>query len=168
MTTVQATQAEATARAAFSAGRDLFLAHVGHSRAYLVRNQQLVRLTRDHTLANDRAGHGLLIDIAAAARDLHHILTETLGTSDLAGPSIDIDRFRLADGDRVLLCTNGLTDIVSESRIADVLQSDRTSAGQCAALVDLATEAGTEDDVTALVARYRIAEDTAEDTTEIT
>jgi protein phosphatase len=144
-----------TLTAAYSAGRDLFLAHVGHSRAYRLRNGEFTPLTRDHTLADWENGNGPLVDVAAAARDLHHILTDTIGGTDPDGPRIDIDRRRLADGDVVLLCTNGLTDVVSEDSIADVLRSDRTTGEQCAMLVALAVEAGGEDDVTALVARYR-------------
>jgi PPM family protein phosphatase len=150
---------QTTLTAAWSAGRDLFIAHVGHSRAYRLRNRELVRLTRDHTLAEEGGGSGPLFDLGAAARDLHHVLTETIGSADLHGPQIDIDRWRLADGDLVLLCTNGLTDMVSEGRMADVLGSDRTAGEQCAALVNLAVEAGGVDDVTVLVARYRLAEE---------
>jgi PPM family protein phosphatase len=146
-----------TLTAAFSAGHDLILAHVGHSRAYLLRNGRLARLTRDHTLADEpAAGAGPLVDIAASVRDRHHILTETIGSTDLSGPMIDIERYRLKNGDLILLCTNGLTDTVGEDRIVDVLQSDRPCAEQCTALVNLAVEAGGDDDVTALVARYRI------------
>jgi len=149
---------QTTLTAAFSAGHDLFLVHVGHSRVYLFRNGKIVRLTRDHTLANREGSNVPLVDVGEAARDLHHILTETIGGAGVAGPRIDIDRFRLADRDIVLLCTNGLTDVVSEDRIADVLRTNRTSAEQCVALVNLAVEAGGEDDATAVVARYRIPE----------
>ena len=148
---------QTTLTAAFSAGHDLFFAHVGHSRIYLLRDRELVRLTRDHTLAAERPSHGPSVDIAVAARDLHHILTETIGTPDLVGPKIDIERLRLMDGDVVLVCTNGLTDIVSDDRITTALRSDGTAASQCADLVNLAVDGGGEDDVTALVARYHIA-----------
>ena len=151
---------QTTLTAAFSAGRELFLVHVGHSRAYLFRNGHLSRLTRDHTLADEPAtGMGPLLNIAASARDLHHILTETIGSADLSGPMIDIERASLENGDVILLCTNGLSDMVGDDRIADVLgQSDRTCPEQCAALVNLAVQAGGADDVTVLVARYRIPE----------
>jgi serine/threonine protein phosphatase PrpC len=150
---------QTTLTAVYSAGRDLFLAHVGHSRAYLVRNREILRLTRDHTLADEPArGQGPLIDVAAATRDLHHILMETIGTTDPAGPMIDIDRCRLADGDVVLLCTNGLTDVLSEAQIAGVLSSNSTPPEQCATLVNLAVNAGARDDVTAVVSRYFIPE----------
>jgi len=152
-----------TLTAAYSAGRDLFVAHVGHSRAYLLRNGTLTRLTRDHTLADEpAAGAGPLLDIAASVRDGHHILTETIGSTDPSGPMIDIERYHLENRDIILLCTNGLTDVVGEDRIVDVLQSDRPCPEQCTALVNLAVEAGGKDDVTALVARYRIPEEDEE------
>ncbi len=150
---------QTTLTAVYSAGRDLFLAHVGHSRAYLVRNREIVRLTRDHTLADEPArGNGPLVDVATATRDLHHILMETIGTADPAGPMIDIDRCRLANGDVVLLCSNGLTDVLSEAQIAAVLSSDSTPQEQCATLINLAADAGARDDVTAVVSRYCIPE----------
>lgn len=147
-----------TLTAAYSAGRDLFVAHVGHSRAYLLRDPELVQLTRDHTLAAQRRGTTGLLDLAGTARDLQHILTETMGATGAAGPRVEIGRLSLVDGDVVLLCTNGLTDGVGEDRIAAVLGSDRAPAHQCRTLVNLAVDAGGEDDVTALVARYRIPE----------
>lgn len=152
-----------TLTASYTAGRDLFLVHVGHSRAYLLHERRLTRLTRDHTLADEPAtGTGPLVNIVASARDLHHILTETIGSPDLTGPMIDIEHGQLADGDRLLLCTNGLTDMVGEDRIADVLRFDLTPDEQCAALVDFAVEAGGADDVTAVVAHYRIPDDPTE------
>jgi protein phosphatase len=72
------------------------------------------------------------------------------------GPTIDIERFQLADDDRVLVCTNGLTDMVDEEEIGKVLKSDQPPDDQCRSLVDLAMASGGDDDVTALVARYRI------------
>ena len=74
----------------------------------------------------------------------------------VSGPKIDVERCGLLDGDTVLLCTNGLTDIVDDAGIAGVLRLDRTPDDQCRMLVDLAVEAGGEDDVTATVAHYRI------------
>jgi PPM family protein phosphatase len=150
---------QTTLTATFGAGRDLFFAHVGHSRAYLFRERQLMRLTRDHTIDRYKSTAvplGPLIDVNATARDLRHILTDTLGMSGPMGPTVDLERMQLQDDDRVLVCTNGLTDVVHEDDIARVLGSDRLPDAQCEALVDLAIAAGGEDDATALVARYRI------------
>jgi len=149
---------QTTLTATFGAGRDLFFAHVGHSRAYLFRAGQLMRLTRDHTLGERRTrlGTAPLMDMNVTARDLRHILTDTIGMTGPAGPQIDLERIRLNDGDRVLVCTNGLTDSVDEATIGQALATDQSPDDQCKALVALALAGGGEDDVTALVAHYRI------------
>jgi len=152
---------QTTLTAAFGAGRDLFFAHVGHSRAYLFRDGQLMRLTRDHTIGRRHSTTtpvAPLVDLNVAARDLKHILTETIGMGGPVGPKIDLERFQLLDLDRVLVCTNGLTDMVDEKVVAEVLDSDRSPEDHCRTLVDLALAAGGDDDATALVARFRIPE----------
>jgi len=144
---------QTTLTATFGAGHDLFFAHVGHSRAYLFRDGHLMRLTRDHTVARRQsrtAATAPLVDVNASARDLAHILTDTIGMRGSVGPTIDIERFQLLDDDRVLVCTNGLTDMVDEQQIGRALVSDRSPDDQCRTLVDLAMAAGGEDDVTAL------------------
>jgi len=149
---------ETTLTAVFSAGRDLFFAHVGHSRAYLFRHGVLMRLTRDHTVGPRKTNSPMapLVDVSTAARDLQHIITETIGMAGAVGPTIDIERLSLDDGDRVLVCTNGLTDVVDEARIGAVLGSEESPADQAKALINLATAADGADDATALVARYRV------------
>jgi len=150
---------QTTLTAAFSAGRDLFFAHVGHSRAYLLRDRHLLRLTRDHTIDRFRSTPvpiGPLMDVNATARDLRHILTDTIGMSGPLGPTIDLERIQLADDDRVFVCTNGVTDALDDAGIEEILASDRSPDEQCQALVDRACAAGGEDDATALVAWYRI------------
>jgi serine/threonine protein phosphatase PrpC len=148
---------QSTLTAVFTAGNELIFAHVGHSRVYLYRDGELQQLTRDHTLAAERRGKTGIVDMTGTARDLHHTLTETMGMTAPGGPRIDIERCGLLDGDTVLLCTNGLTDVVDEAGIARVLQLYRAPDDQCRMLVDLAIEAGGEDDVTAVMAHYRIA-----------
>jgi len=149
---------QTTMTALLSSGRDLFFAHVGHSRSYLFREHELMQLTRDHTRAilRDKTRSPLL-DLTGTASDRHHILTDALGagTSD---PVIDIERVTIADGDVVLLCTNGLTDAVADPDIADLLASGRALDDQCAALVTRALDAGADDDATAVLARYHLPE----------
>jgi len=151
---------QTTLTAAFSAGRDLFFAHVGHSRAYLFRRGRLMRLTRDHTTTGGQpaTSPARLVDVTAAARDLSHILTDTIGMNGSTGPTIDVEHVQLDDHDRVLVCTNGLTDTVDEPMMAQVLAEPHAPSVQCQALVDLAMARGGEDDVTACVAWYRIPE----------
>src|SRR5262245_391984 len=115
---------QTTLTAVFGAGRTLFFAHVGHSRAYLFRQGALLRLTHDHTIGRRHTTNvpvAPLVDVNAAARDLKHIILETMGMSGGTGPAIDLERFEIDDNDRVLVCTNGLTDMVEEAAIATVL-----------------------------------------------
>jgi PPM family protein phosphatase len=148
---------QTTLTAVFGAGHDLFFAHVGHSRAYLFRDRSLIRLTRDHTVAHRGETTPLtpMVDVNATARDQRHILTETIGMGGSIGPRIDLERFQRADGDRILVCTNGITDMLDESVIASVLESGASPDDQSRRLVDLAMEAGGDDDATALVADFK-------------
>lgn len=138
----------------FLAGSELFFAHVGHSRAYLFRDDTLMQLTHDHTLDCERPGDAPKGDVSARPRDLHHIVTETLGGAGPSAPKVDIERCGLLDGDVILVCTNGLTDAADDACIANALRVHSTPDGQCQALVDLAINSGANDDVTALVAHY--------------
>ena len=142
-----------TVTAAYTVGNDLFLAHVGHSRAYLFRSGALTQLTRDHTLAWQLENVSGPTSVDRRTQDLRHILTETIG-GGRDSPLVDVEHLRLSHGDGVLLCTNGLTDAVSEDRIAEVLTFRRTSREQCRLLVDLALRADTEDNVTVILAQY--------------
>ena len=141
--------------AAYSTGDELFVAHVGHSRAYLFRDGQLTLLTRDHTVAHHTSESQRPIPVERRALDLSHILTDAVGAPG-GYPMVEIDRFTLAHGDSVMLCTNGLTDMVSHDEIAEVLARRRKPQEQCEALVDLANRHGGVDNVTVLLAEYHI------------
>jgi len=146
-----------TLTAAYSGGDELFVIHVGHSRAYLFRNGVMTRLTRDQTLAQRLSETGRTLPTELAAHDLRHVLTDAIG-GHAGEPDIEIHNYLLLDGDVVLLCTNGLTDLVDDEHIADVL---RTGNGQpldvlCQTLVDLALQRGGPDNTTVVLARYKI------------
>jgi PPM family protein phosphatase len=145
----------ATLTGIYSAGTDLFVAHVGHSRCYLFRQGLLVQLTRDHTLRDRLATSPHPIPIGPAIEDLQHILTNVVGVG-LDGPGVLVEHFRLEDNDAVLLCTNGLTDVVDDEAMADVLASRRSPVEQCDLLVDLALANGAEDNSTVLIVNYRV------------
>ena len=84
-----------------------------------------------------------------------HMLTQAIGIRENGGEP-DIHRLQLEDGDRLLLCTDGLTDMVDDATIAAELQGSATSGEACQALIDLALDHGGRDNVTAVVASYRI------------
>jgi protein phosphatase len=147
-----------TLTAVVTSGRDLFFAHVGHSRAYLLRDGVLVQVTRDqaHPEPHDRI-EARVVDLPAVAVDLHHVLTDALGAGSV-DPHIEVERLSLADNDVVVLCTNGLTDVVEDTEIGRVLQSPGPLEEKAAALVATAVERGTRDDTTVVIARYHIPE----------
>ena len=140
---------------AYSAGDDLFIAHVGHSRAYLFREGALTQLTRDHTIERQLADTRRPTSVEKRAQDLRHILTDALGAGG-DPPLVEVERFRLMNGDAVLLCTNGLTDVVDDDQIAEVLALRRQPAEQCVILTDLANQLGAEDNATVVLAQYQI------------
>jgi len=147
---------ESTLTAVFTVGNDLFFAHVGDSRAYLFRDDKLMRLTHDHTFTREHLGGAPNITLAAGPEDLRGVTESVEAPAGLHGPRIDVERLGLLDGDTVFMCTNGLTDMIDEERIADVLRLPTSPDTQCQTLVDLAMDAGGREDATALVARYRI------------
>jgi protein phosphatase len=144
-----------TLTAAYSAGDDLFIAHVGHSRAYCFREGELLPLTADHTIAGRNANGPQPQAVPRSSQDLSHILTDTLGGS-AALPEILIEHFRMQDGDRLLLCTNGLTDVLDDDQIAETLSCRRRPQEDCIALAERAATRSGEDDVTIVLADYRI------------
>jgi protein phosphatase len=145
-----------TLTVAHNRGRDLFVGHVGDSRAYLGRGGDLVRLTRDHTHAQHLADIGVITQEQVAAHRLRHVLTRALGEFGCKVDA-DVQQVRLDDGDQVLLCTDGLTDMVDDAGIGAALRTAGTAADACRALVDLALANGGKDNVTVVLARYRFA-----------
>jgi PPM family protein phosphatase len=139
----------------YSVGTDLFVAHVGHTRCYLFRNGRLAQLTLDHTLRERRAVSPHPIPIGQAIEDVTHILTRAIGAAGSDSGAV-VEHFRLVDGDSLLLCTNGLTDVVQEEAIADVLASRRSQGEQCDLLLDMALANGADDNTTVVTAYYNV------------
>ena len=103
-----------------SCGRDLLIMHVGDSRAYLSRAGRLERLTRDHTYAQMLVDAGQLSASDATTSRFRHMLVNVLGGT-AEDVEVDVDLLRLENGDRLLLCTDGLTDCVTDDTIAATL-----------------------------------------------
>jgi protein phosphatase len=142
-----------TLTTAYSVGRDLFVFHVGDSRAYLWRNGHLEQITRDQTLAQALADAGEITPAEVQTHRLRHVLTHAIGSDD---PELtaSIARAKIDDGDRLLVCTDGLTDGVDDARIAEALGKAPDAQAACQALVDMALAAGGRDNVTVVVAFY--------------
>ena len=143
-----------TVTAVRNLGRMLQIAHVGDSRAYLLRAGKLTRLTRDHTYVQMLVDSGRLTHEAAAKSSSRHILVNAVGGVN-DSVRVDVEHMPLENGDRVLLCSDGLTDLVNDDAIRLVLIDEPTSEDACRVLVDRALAAGGRDNVTAVVASYR-------------
>jgi len=144
-----------TLTVAVSLAADLFVIHVGDSRAYLLRNEQLRQLTRDQTVVQALLDAGILTHQEAATHKMRHVLTQALGQG-AGNLKIEVQRLKLEDGDCLLLCTDGLTEMVPDHEISAVLTSSGKAEQHCQALLDKALEAGGKDNVTVVVAHYSL------------
>jgi serine/threonine protein phosphatase PrpC len=144
-----------TLTAVRSFARDLLITHVGDSRAYLLRAGGLHRLTRDHTFAQLLVDGGHLAPGEVAGSRHRHVLTNALGGT-IEDVQVDTDQLQLEDGDRLLLCSDGLTDLVDDQTITNILRETTRSSDACERLVQQALDNGGRDNVTVIVAAYRL------------
>lgn len=144
-----------TMTVALSHGRDLIVSHVGDSRASLLHNGRLMRLTRDHTLAAQLLEEGAVASDDPFVTTLKGALLQAVGGSenDLRP---DVDHYELTEGDQLLVCTDGLTDMVDDGLIESVLSESKSAELACRNLVNLALANGGLDNITVIVARYSI------------
>jgi len=137
-----------TLTAVLTDGESCWLAHLGDSRGYLLRDGKLVRITRDHTFVQDLIDDGRLTEAEARTHPWRNVVMRTVhGDPSLAA---DVVELPLEVGDRLLLSSDGLTDMVPEARVAEVLAThhDDEAVG---ALVQVALAAGGYDNVTCVV-----------------
>jgi serine/threonine protein phosphatase PrpC len=128
-------------------GEDVAFGHVGDSRAYLIRDETMEQLTEDHSLVNELLKTGKLSREEAETHPQRSVITRALGTD----PDVDVDTFsvRAENGDLFLLCSDGLTDMVSEESILDVVERNRNDIdGALRALVKEANRGGGQDNIT--------------------
>ena len=140
---------------AYSVGIHLFIIHVGDSRAYLFRKGQLQQLTRDHTVAQALADAGEI-----KQQDVRKHLRRNTLTNYLGGHSgkvkADVRWLKLEDGDRVILCSDGLSDMVEDQGIAGCLVANPEPDTAAIALTQMALRNGGKDNITVVVAQYTI------------
>jgi len=144
-----------TLTAAYSAGADLFIIHLGDSRAYLYRKGELRQLTKDHTVAQAMADAGYIAPEEVPRHHKRNVLTNFLGGHH-GNVTADVRWLRVTDGDRLLLCSDGLHDMVDDASIARILGAHDRPRDAAQFLLDEALERGGRDNVTVIVARYEI------------
>lgn len=131
---------------------EAFIGHVGDSRAYLLRDGALRRLTEDHSLVGEMMRQGILSDEEARTHPRRNVITRSIGTHE----DLEIDGLSaplpIQEGDTFLLCSDGLTALVAEAHLQAVLSSKSPRAA-CDSLVDIANENGGKDNITVLVVK---------------
>jgi protein phosphatase len=137
-------------------GHTVTIGHVGDSRAYVVRGGELEQLTEDHSLVNELLKSGKLSREEAETHPQRSVITRAVGTD----PDVDVDAFTVeaGEGDVFLLCSDGLTDMVTDSDILDVVEKHRDDLDRATkALVSAANRGGGEDNITVIA--FSIAAD---------
>lgn len=128
------------------------VAHVGDSRAYLIRNKELTRITNDHSWVFEQVQAGMLTEAEAEKHPLRNVITRALGGALQVTP--DASEIDMKHGDVFILCSDGLTGMVPESQILQlVTQNDGDLQKACQDLIDTANEHGGLDNVTAVLIR---------------
>ncbi|MGA2192189.1 MAG: Stp1/IreP family PP2C-type Ser/Thr phosphatase [Nitrospirota bacterium] len=139
-----------TVVSALAAGKELTLAHVGDSRAYLYRDGVLTRLTKDHSLVEEMVETGQLSPQKARTHPLRNIVTRALGTK----PDVNVDTTtrELMPGDVFLLCSDGLSGMLRDCEISVLISSRMDNLSVCAeVLIDRANSSGGVDNITAVL-----------------
>jgi protein phosphatase len=141
-----------TLTAAYLTGANLFLAHVGDSRAYLFRGGALEQLTRDQTLVQQLVDQGSIEPEAAARHPLRHVLSHAVGSNGIERLPADLHHLPLEEADRLLLCSDGLSDPLQDARIGQILAEAKSPREACAELLAAALAGGGPDNITCMVA----------------
>jgi PPM family protein phosphatase len=133
-------------------GMTVAIGHVGDSRAYLVRGEQMEQLTEDHSLVNELLKSGRLSEEEAHVHPQRSVITRAVGTD----PDVDVDGFTIEaeEGDVFLLCSDGLTDMVEDEEILELVHANRDDLDKAVkSLVTAANRGGGEDNITAVAFR---------------
>jgi len=139
-----------TLTAATVAGAELYVAHVGDTRAYLVREGRAHRLTKDHSLAQHLIDSGAVSE-AEARQQSRNVLVRAIGPS--ADVAVDICHERVRPGDTLVLCCDGLWSAVADQEIVEIVAGADGPRAACGALIDVANARGGDDNISVLVAR---------------
>jgi protein phosphatase len=135
---------------------ELLVIHVGDSRAYLFRDGTLRQITHDHTLVAEMVRRGQLEAAEARRHRLRHVITNVVGGTE-AGVDAEAHSLQLRAGDELLLCSDGLTEMLSHADITAVLQGEPDPEAACTRLIAQANERGGRDNITAVVVRFAAA-----------
>jgi PPM family protein phosphatase len=135
------------------AGSRAMIGHVGDSRCYRLRGNSLQQLTRDHSLLQEQIDAGLISEEQARFATHKNLVTRALGVEDTV--LLEVNEFRIEDGDIYLFCSDGLSDMVSDERLAAILQTEGALEHLGHALVDSANNNGGRDNISVILTLAR-------------
>lgn len=127
----------------------MVVANIGDSRGYVLHDGLLTQVTIDHSLVNELVKHGDITEEEAQNYPKSNIITRAIGAS--ADARIEVNRFEISAGDQVLLCSDGLSKMITREQLMEVLKSELPVADKCSRLVKMANEAGGTDNITVLI-----------------
>lgn len=127
----------------------MVVANIGDSRGYVLHDNLLTQVTIDHSLVNELVKHGDITEEEARNYPQNNIITRAIGVS--ADARIEVNRFDLGAGDQILLCSDGLSKMITREQMMGVLESDLSLTEKCSQLVKMANEAGGPDNITVLI-----------------
>ncbi|HXM87421.1 MAG TPA: Stp1/IreP family PP2C-type Ser/Thr phosphatase [Solirubrobacteraceae bacterium] len=140
-----------TLTAVYVGEREIAIAHVGDSRAYRVRDGELLRLTEDHSLVDELLRQGRLTPEEAVEHPQRSVITRALGPEGAV--EVDTRSYAARDGDVYLLCSDGLTTMLAEAQLASIVNAHATLRDAGEALIAAANEAGGRDNITVVLLR---------------
>jgi len=127
----------------------IYLAHVGDSRAYLIRDGMITSLTKDHSLVGELMREGGLTEAEAMVHPQKNILTRALGCN--AFVEVDLSEHELLHGDLLLLCTDGMSNLISSEEMAGIINEEKNIRQAVETLLNLALERGGYDNITVIL-----------------
>ncbi len=130
-----------------------YVGHVGDSRVYFFRNGQLRQVTEDHSLLNDYLKAKKLTPEEIEAFPHKNVIVRALGMKDTV--QVDVNRFETQEGDVFLLCSDGLSGMVPDAQIQDILTRVQDLEAAAKQLIDLANQNGGNDNITCIITRWR-------------
>lgn len=138
-----------TLTAASIHGNTLWIAHVGDSSLLIIRGDEIIKLTNDHTLAEHMRKDGLISEDDERYKSFHHVLVRALGVDK--NVEIDVHQITVSQGDWILLCTDGLSNLVNQQEIKETLKNENEPQTACQQLLALALARGGYDNITMIL-----------------
>lgn len=139
-----------TLASAYAFGTEALIVNIGDSRVYLIRNEQITQITHDHNKAQEMKDQGAL---SAVARPYRNIVTRYFGATSKS-VALDVFHMRLYGNDRILLCTDGLTDMIDKEKVLEIVNQSPSPKEASDQLVAAALAAGGRDNITVVLARF--------------